>query len=84
MAKFKPKVEEVDAVQWWKLGDHPDVEPYDIDDPQDTTGWIDTTHDGCGVVEPGCWIVTDSKGYVTVYGPYWFAEKFEPVQGESD
>jgi hypothetical protein len=80
MAKFRRKAQEVEAVQWWKLGDHPDVERYDIDDPQDTTGWIDTAHDGCGVVEPGCWIVTDSKGRVTVYGPYWFAEKFEPAE----
>ena len=79
MAKFKPKVEEVDAVQWWKQGDHPAVEPYDLIDPLNEYGWIATLNSG-GVVEPGDWIVTDSKGFVTVYAQYWFAEKFEPVE----
>lgn len=83
MAKFKPKVEEVDAVQWWKLGDHPNVEPYDLNDPQDKYGWI-VTHNGCGVVEPGDWIVTDSKGRATVYDRPCFAEMFEPSEQESE
>ena len=83
MAKFKPKVQEVEAVQWWKQGDHPGVEPYDVHDPQDKYGWI-ATQNGSGVVEPGDWIVTDSKGDVLVYDQPCFAEMFEPVEMESD
>ena len=79
MAKFKPKVEVVDAVQWWELGDHPDVERYDLHDPQDKHGWIDTQNGG-EVVAPGDWIVTDSKGRVTVYDRPCFAEMFEPAE----
>jgi len=79
MAKFKPKVQEVDAVQWWKLGDHPDVESYDLHDPKDTSGWIDTLNGG-EVVEPGDWIVTSSNGEVLVYDRGCFEEMFEPAE----
>ena len=77
MAKFKPKVKEVDAVQWWRLGDHPDVGPYDFNNPQDTSGYIDTLN-GWEVVEPGDWIVTFSNGEVLVCDRGCFEEMFEP------
>jgi len=83
MSKFKTRVKEVDAVQWWKLGDHPDVEPCDPDDPQDEYGWIATLH-GAGVVEPGDWVVTFPKGEVLVYDEAWFREMFEPSETEGE
>ncbi len=80
MAKFRPKGKEVDAVQWWKLGDHPDVRPYDLHNPQDKYGYIDTLN-GWEVVEPGDWIVTFSNGEVLIYDSGCFEEMFEPVEG---
>lgn len=56
MAKYRKKPVVIEAVQWFKMGDHPAV----IADPSPhVTGsaWIPTLEGG-HVVTPGDWIIT--------------------------
>lgn len=85
--KYRTKAVEVEAVQWFKHGDHPKVHhtAYDAipaigkaaqcvpaDHPY---GYLDTPR-GRECVGKGDWIVTDAKG-VWRYPPGEFEEKFE-------
>lgn len=56
--KYRKKPVVIDAVQWFKDGDHPAVTAYpDLKDG----GWIDTLEGG-HIVTPGDWIITGVKG----------------------
>ena len=60
--KFKRKNVIVDATQWFKLGDHPNVTKYvDEDEPEKIVGWINTI-DGGNIVNVGDWIIRNSNG----------------------
>jgi hypothetical protein len=62
--KFRKKPVEIEATQWFKMGDHPavmlhcnqvlveDLAPY---------GWVKTLEGG-HIVTPGDWIITGVKG----------------------
>ena len=53
--KYKKRPVVVDAVQWFKDGDHPAVKPY-YDRP------ALNTRDGSMWIAPGDWIITDTNG----------------------
>jgi len=62
--KFRKKPVVIEAVQWFKIGDHPAVTT--CQNPvtgrlMKTHGWIDTLEGG-HIVSPGDWIITGVKG----------------------
>lgn len=58
MARYMKKQVAVDAVQWFRRGDHPAV----LSEPdEEATGHIDTP-EGRLRVEPGDWIITGIAG----------------------
>jgi hypothetical protein len=73
MAKFRKKPIVIEATQWFKNGDHPDVEVPELlheqarrkcaacSETMDTHGWIDTL-EGKHVVCPSDWIITGIQG----------------------
>ena len=62
MAKFRKKAVVVEAVRWWKLGDHPEVTNFFSFDPEmKGYGWVKTLEGG-HLVLPGAWIITGVKG----------------------
>lgn len=75
MPKFRKKPVVVDAVQWFKLGDHTEVRRHSRSDARGemqrlcdhcrvtlgSHGWIDTLEGG-HIVCPGDWIITGIKG----------------------
>ncbi|CAB4189843.1 hypothetical protein UFOVP1288_19 [uncultured Caudovirales phage] len=67
------KTATIRAVQWFKPGDHPAVEPY-----ADQHGWCPTLEGG-HVVTPGDWIATGIKGEHWPIKPDVFAATYEPV-----
>lgn len=88
MAKYRKKPVEIEASQWFKDGDHPNVVPlssYSDVSPQITSperermGWIDTLESG-HVVTPGDWIITGVKGEHYPCKPDIFAATYEPVE----
>lgn len=63
----------VDAVQWFKAGDHPAVEEFMDGDKR--RGKL-TTRDGIAFIDPGYWIATYDNGYIVPYSPSVFEEDF--------
>lgn len=62
--KFRKKPVEIEATQWFKMGDHPAVEMHRnqvLVEGLPPYGWIDTLEGG-HVVTPGDWIITGVKG----------------------
>jgi hypothetical protein len=57
MGRYLKKQVSVDAVQWFRPGDHPAV----ITEPGEDFGHIDTP-EGCLRVEPGDWVITGVAG----------------------
>jgi len=58
MARYQKKPVVVEAVQWFKHGDHPAVF---ADSPDDVFGYIDTP-EGRLTVQPGDWVITGVAG----------------------
>jgi hypothetical protein len=54
--KFRKKPVEIEATQWFKMGDHTAVTEF-----ENGCGWVDTLEGG-HVVTPGDWIITGIKG----------------------
>ena len=90
MAKYRRKEEIVEAVQWFKPGDHPQVAP-----------WGEQGEDACffcgkpwqehgdlhghgNAVCPGAWIVTFGPASVFVIKDCHFQDGFIPVDGLTD
>jgi hypothetical protein len=71
MPKYQHKPITVEAVQWFKMGDHPNVVPLGIN--------------GYGimykqtVVYPGDWIITSPNGEISVVKDSEFRETYEEV-----
>ena len=63
MAKYRKKPVVIEAVQWFNLGDHPNVvKAFFLHDPQQIGfGWIKTLAGG-HIVTSGDWIITGVKG----------------------
>lgn len=63
--KFQRKNTIVDATQWFKLGDHPNVTKYIIEEePDKIVGWINTINGG-NIVNIGDWIIRHPTGAYT-------------------
>lgn len=85
MPKYQRKPEIIEATQWFKMGDHPDVTELTRSNEIcfcDACGKTNREHGklnpGFRRVCPGDWIVTNSKG-VSVMSDKEFRDKFEPV-----
>ena len=83
MAKFRHKHLVVDAVQWFKPGDHPAVAGYA---PTGVTAMLFPfgapllrTAKSMLPVTPGDWIVTASDGTYSLYPPDRFEVTYEPA-----
>jgi hypothetical protein len=74
--KFRKKPVVIEAVQWFKMGDHPAVlESQGNDGPYP---FIDTL-EGPHLVTPGDWIITGVKGEHYPCKPDIFEMTYEPV-----
>jgi hypothetical protein len=83
MAKFRKKPVVIEATQWFKQGDHPEVLSAPLDDiPSGYTleyhGWIQTLEGG-HIVTPGDWIITGVKGEHYPCKPDIFAATYDEV-----
>lgn len=80
MAKYRKKPVVVDAVQWFKAGDHKDV----LDIPDKMRDFIPVINGAKGIIGdyfvfPGDWIFTDMTGEVYLCKPDIFEMTFEAV-----
>lgn len=88
MAKFQKRPVIIDAVQWFKIGDHDSVRAYEADQLNDKCkycgclhnlhGWIDTLEGG-HIVCPGDWIITGVQGEHYPCKPDIFEQTYEVV-----
>jgi hypothetical protein len=74
MAKFRKKPVVIEAVQWFKFGDHPQVISQ-----TDEKGWIQTLEGG-HLVAPGDWVITGVKGEHYPCKPDIFDQTYEAVE----
>lgn len=89
MAQYRKKPVVVEAVQWWRLSDHPAVEAF-IREPHNrvckscggpltgTHGWVETLEGG-HIVCPGDYIITGVSGEHYPCKPAIFEATYEPV-----
>ena len=78
--KFRKKPVVIEATQWFKLGDHPNVEGLHPNGPQRTEyGWIKTLEGG-HIVTPGDWIITGVAGENYPCKPDIFEATYEKVE----
>ena len=77
--KYRKKPVVIEAIQWFKPGDHLGVKPlYNFTG----TGWIHTLEGGHEVT-PGDWIITGVKGEHYPCKPDIFAMTYEPVEEQA-
>jgi len=77
--KYVKKPIPVEAVQFWKLGDHPDV----VADERSPTGFSMPTLENQTYkheVTPGDWIITGVKGETYPCKDEIFRETYEPFE----
>lgn len=80
MSAYRKKPVVIEAVQWFKLGDHQAVREYRTYDPEmKACGWIETLEGG-HIVTPGDWIITGVKGEHYPCKPDIFAMTYELVE----
>ena len=86
--KFRKKPVVIEATQWFKNGDHPEVKPVYTHGPNDEhwhptvptgEGWIKTL-EGDMRVTPGDWIITGVKGEHYPCKPDIFEMTYERVE----
>ena len=78
MAKFRKKPVVIEAVQFFKLGDHPAV----VAASESSTGFGIHTLEHVAIkheVTPGDWIITGVQGEVYACKPDIFAKTYEPA-----
>lgn len=80
--KFVKKPVEIEATQWFKHGDHPEVVPYPSQHELAGKGWIRTL-EGDHTVTPGDWIITGVKGEHYPCKPDIFEMTYEPVKNKN-
>ena len=78
--KFVKKPVVIDAVQWFKLGDHPMVMP----SPNNDSRGVLATLEGAMEVSPGDWIICGVKGEFYPCKPDIFLETYELAQVQND
>jgi len=79
--KFRKKPVVVEAVQWFKNGDHPAVTIHrnqEFVEGLPPYGWVDTLEGG-HIVAPGDWIITGVKGEHYPCKPDIFEATYEAV-----
>lgn len=76
--KYRKKPVVVEAVQWFKVGDHSAVTRY----MKDERGWIETLEGG-HIVTPGDYIITGVKGEHYPCKPDIFEMTYEPVEEQA-
>jgi hypothetical protein len=81
MVKFRRKASVVEAVQWFKPGDHPAVECRTIGGETEIPH-VKHLMGGHIVVRPGDWIVTGETDCPGVYAPVAFEGLFEAAEEE--
>ena len=91
MPKFRKKPIVIEATQWFKDGDHPEVGFWRTPEGEARTlckhcreemrvhGWIDTLEGGHNVC-PGDWIITGVKSENYPCKPDIFEQTYEPVE----
>lgn len=78
--KYLKKLVIVDAVQWFKMGDHPAVDETRL---RNDIRYGYLIADGCGFyVSPGDWIITDADGNNSVCKTDIFEKDYEKMEGE--
>jgi hypothetical protein len=88
MARYRRIPEIVEAVQWFKHGDHPAVHRTAYDEvpgfkkaivvpPDHPSGYLDTLN-GRQCITAGDWIILDEQGQVWAMGADEFLCDFEP------
>ena len=77
--KFRKKPVVIEAVQWFKDGDHPKVMPYSA---SGNGPFSIITLEGRMTVTPGDWIITGVKGEHYPCKPDIFAMTYESESGE--
>lgn len=90
MPKFRKKPVVIEAVRWFKHGDHPEVVPVPYDHPVDRNsirigewGWVQTLEGG-HLVSPGDWIIKGVKGEFYPCKPDIFEATYERVEAEGE
>ena len=88
MAKYRKKPVLVEAVRWWKHGDHPEVAPFagkqasfcdQCNSALFNHGTIPTL-EGWHIVCPGDWIITGIKGEHYPCKPDIFEATYESIE----
>lgn len=81
--KFRKKPVVIEASQWLKHGDHPEVAPYahqlGVIKGPGPYGWVETLEGG-HIVTPGDWIITGVNGEHYPCKPEIFARTYEPAE----
>lgn len=80
MPQFRKKPVVIEAVQWFKPGDHPAVVMKAAPNrhADDGVPWVETLEGG-HIVTPGDWIITGVKGEHYPCKPDIFALTYEPA-----
>jgi hypothetical protein len=86
--KCRKKPTFVDAVQWFKQGDHPDVTLIPLNQKLSEAkrlklGWLPTPEGG-HIVFPGDWVIIDNKGRRATCNPITFKKLYEPAEPFQD
>lgn len=79
--QYRKKPVVIEAVQWFKHGDHPAVEVPTHPLPPGS-GWIRTLEGG-HIVTPGDWIITGVKGENYPCKPDIFEATYEPAEANA-
>lgn len=82
MSYFAARLPIVQAVQWERHGDHPQVFRHSDSDGYQRGDWMNVILvNGSRVeVKPGDWIVTDDHGRVFPMKPRDFERAYEPIE----
>lgn len=73
--KYRKKPVVIEATQWFKHGDHPQVQ----ERPPSKLGWVETL-EGYHIVTPGDYIITGIKGEHYPCKPDIFEATYEKVE----
>jgi len=80
MAKFRKKPVVIEATQWFKHGDHPEVRRPLCPDPEQQKLGAIITLEGPHIVSPGDWIITGIKGEFYPCKPDIFEATYDLVE----
>lgn len=78
--KFRKKPVVIEAVQWFKPGDHPEVIPDPVGGPYYDGKYGVKTLEGFMRVTPGDWIIKGVTGEFYPCKPDIFAATYEPAE----